>query len=113
MVHSHTQGRDLRPLTPTLPVGLQVRSLADILPTIDVVENDGYNSSPTNVSEMGPDARIRFVPHTTPPARSLSGRLAIQPLRTSKGAGAKEPERSSAVGQRRWVGSRGRPWKCS
>jgi hypothetical protein len=39
-----------------------VRSLADILPTIDVVPGDGYNSSPTNVSEMGPDARIRHVP---------------------------------------------------
>jgi len=50
---------------------MSVRSLADILPTIDVVENDGYNSSPTNVSEMGPDARIRFQAGETLQAKAI------------------------------------------
>jgi Mg-chelatase subunit ChlI len=57
VVHSHT-GEDAHH-PPNTTRRLQVRSLAAILPTIDVVENDGYNSSPTNVAEMGPDARIR------------------------------------------------------
>lgn len=40
---------------------LAVRSLADILPKIAVVEGDSYNSNPDNPAEMGPDAKARFV----------------------------------------------------
>merc|ERR1719473_1971428 len=32
-----------------------VRSIADILPDLDVVPGDPFNSSPTDVSLMGPD----------------------------------------------------------
>jgi len=38
---------------------MAVRSIADILPTIDVVKGDNYNSNPDNPAEMGPDAKAK------------------------------------------------------
>jgi len=39
---------------------LAVRSLADILPLIEVVAGDTYNSNPRELSEMGPEVNARF-----------------------------------------------------
>lgn len=38
----------------------QVRALVDLLPEMDVVEGDPFNSSPTDPKLMGPDALDRF-----------------------------------------------------
>jgi Mg-chelatase subunit ChlI len=38
----------------------QVRALAELLPMLDVVEGDAFNSSPTDPKYMGPDALARF-----------------------------------------------------
>eukprot|EP00882_Tetradesmus_deserticola_P024862 GHRQ01027195.1.p1 GENE.GHRQ01027195.1~~GHRQ01027195.1.p1 ORF type:complete len:211 (+),score=51.12 GHRQ01027195.1:143-775(+) len=37
-----------------------VRAVADLLPELDVVEGDPFNSSPTDPKMMGPDALARF-----------------------------------------------------
>ena len=39
---------------------VSVRSLVQLLPEIDVVENDAFNSSPTDPELMGPDVREKF-----------------------------------------------------
>ncbi len=39
---------------------LQVRSMVDLLPEIDVVKDDPFNSDPNDFNAMGPDARERF-----------------------------------------------------
>jgi len=39
---------------------VSVRSLVQLLPDIDVVKNDPFNSSPTNPELMGPDVREKF-----------------------------------------------------
>lgn len=39
---------------------MQVRSLTAVLPDIEVVEHDPFNSSPTNPDMMGPEALARF-----------------------------------------------------
>lgn len=39
---------------------LQVRAVVDLLPNIEVVENDPFNSSPTDPKYMGPDVLQRF-----------------------------------------------------
>lgn len=46
--------------------GLQVRAIADILPEIDVVVGDQYNSNPDNPAEMGPDAKEMYHPPQPP-----------------------------------------------
>jgi hypothetical protein len=38
----------------------QVRAVADLLPQMEVVEGDPFNSSPTDPQLMGPDALQRF-----------------------------------------------------
>jgi Mg-chelatase subunit ChlI len=38
----------------------QVRAVADLLPELEVVEGDPFNSSPTDPKLMGPDALARF-----------------------------------------------------
>jgi Mg-chelatase subunit ChlI len=38
----------------------QVRAVVDLLPDIDVVVDDPFNSSPTDPKLMGPDALQRF-----------------------------------------------------
>ena len=38
---------------------MQVRSLAELLPSIDVVADDPFNSSPTDASLMGQDVLAR------------------------------------------------------
>lgn len=53
--HTHTYGY---PSSHCLP--LQVRALVDMLPDIDVVEGDAFNSSPTDPKFMGPDTLQRF-----------------------------------------------------
>ena len=40
-------------------VMMQVRSLAELLPQLDVVADDPFNSSPTDASLMGQDALAR------------------------------------------------------
>lgn len=42
------------------PLFAQVRAVADLLPELDVVEGDPFNSSPTDPKLMGPDALARF-----------------------------------------------------
>lgn len=37
-----------------------VRALVDLLPEIDVVAGDAYNSDPSDPQQMGPDARARW-----------------------------------------------------
>jgi hypothetical protein len=39
---------------------MQVRAVADLLPPMEVVEGDPFNSSPTDPKMMGPDALARF-----------------------------------------------------
>jgi hypothetical protein len=39
---------------------MQVRSLVEVLPFIDVVKGDAFNSHPTDPKRMGPDALRRF-----------------------------------------------------
>lgn len=39
---------------------LQVRAVIDLLPEIDVVPNDAFNSSPTDPKYMGPDMLDRY-----------------------------------------------------
>lgn len=43
-----------------------VRSLADLLPDIDVVKGDSFNSSPTDMSLMGPDVKEMVQQGKTP-----------------------------------------------
>lgn len=38
----------------------QVRAMVEMLPKIDVVAEDAFNSSPTDPNLMGPDALLRF-----------------------------------------------------
>jgi Mg-chelatase subunit ChlI len=47
-------------LLPLLLLLLQVRAVADLLPELDVIEGDPFNSSPTDPKLMGPDALARF-----------------------------------------------------
>jgi magnesium chelatase subunit I len=37
-----------------------IRAIADLLPEIDIVKNDPFNSDPFNVELMGPDAKSKF-----------------------------------------------------
>lgn len=39
---------------------VQVRSLIEVLPFLDVVEGDPFNSSPDDPKQMGPDALEQF-----------------------------------------------------
>jgi Mg-chelatase subunit ChlI len=39
---------------------LQVRAMVDLLPEMDVVPGDAFNSSPTDPELMGPDVRARY-----------------------------------------------------
>lgn len=39
---------------------LKVRALVDLLPFIEVVEGDSFNSDPQNPAVMGPDAFQRY-----------------------------------------------------
>lgn len=39
---------------------VQVRAVVDLLPEMEVVEGDSFNSSPTDPKLMGPDALMRF-----------------------------------------------------
>lgn len=38
----------------------QVRAMVDLLPEIDIVADDAFNSSPTDTKLMGPEALDRF-----------------------------------------------------
>jgi magnesium chelatase subunit I len=37
-----------------------IRAIADLLPQIDVIKNDPFNSDPLNVELMGPEAKAKF-----------------------------------------------------
>lgn len=59
---------------------VQVRSLTAVLPDIDVVEGDAFNSSPTDPGLMGPDALSRFRAGETLPSVLKSTPLVELPL---------------------------------
>eukprot|EP00892_Ulva_mutabilis_P003071 jgi/Ulvmu1/12765/UM096_0006.1 len=57
-----------------------VRSLVEVLPFIDVIEGDPFNSSPTDPKIMGPDALQRFRAGEELPATRLRTPLVELPL---------------------------------
>ena len=58
-----------------------VRSLVDLLPDMDVVVDDPYNSSPTDPKAMGPDALARFIGGERPlPSLTIRTPLVELPL---------------------------------
>lgn len=59
---------------------MQVRSLIEVLPFLDVVENDAFNSSPTDPKMMGPEALKRFTKGETLPATKARTPLVELPL---------------------------------
>jgi hypothetical protein len=59
---------------------LQVRSLVQVLPFIDKVEADPFNSHPTDTSMMGPDALQRFMADEKLPAIQVRTPLVELPL---------------------------------
>lgn len=58
----------------------QVRSLVDVLPEIEVVEDDPFNSSPTDPKMMGPEALRRHQAGETLPAAHARTPLVELPL---------------------------------
>jgi magnesium chelatase subunit I len=42
--------------------------MVELLPEIDVIEDDSFNSSPTNPQLMGPDALLRYMAGETLPS---------------------------------------------
>ena len=63
---------------------VSVRSLSQLLPEIDVVEGDQFNSSPTNPELMGPDAREKFTRGETLTATKMRVPLVEVPLGTTE-----------------------------
>lgn len=59
---------------------LQVRSLVEVLPFIDIIEGDPFNSSPTDPKIMGPDALQRFQAGEALPAARMRTPLVELPL---------------------------------
>lgn len=59
---------------------VQVRSLVEVLPFIDVVEGDPFNSSPTDPKIMGPDALQRFEAGEAMPSVRIRTPLVELPL---------------------------------
>ncbi|KAL4434009.1 hypothetical protein ABPG75_000450 [Micractinium tetrahymenae] len=57
-----------------------VRSLVDLLPMIDVVQDDPFNSSPTDPKLMGPDALARYAKGEKLPATQMRTPLVELPL---------------------------------
>ena len=57
-----------------------VRSLVDLLPDLDVVVDDPFNSSPTEPKSMGPDVLRRYLAGETLPATTLRTPLVELPL---------------------------------
>ena len=57
-----------------------VRSIVDLLPEIDVVPGDDFNSSPTDSKLMGPDVLQRFVDGETLPSTKAKTPLVELPL---------------------------------
>lgn len=59
---------------------LQVRSLIEVLPYLDVVENDPFNSSPKDPKKMGPEALEKFSKGEELPATQVRTPLVELPL---------------------------------
>lgn len=57
-----------------------VRSMVDLLPDIDVVDEDAFNSSPTDPKAMGPDALQRFARGEKLPFHKIRTPLVELPL---------------------------------
>jgi hypothetical protein len=57
-----------------------VRAVAQLLPQIDIVEGDAFNSSPTDPKLMGPDALQRFCAGEKLPATTMRTPLVELPL---------------------------------
>jgi magnesium chelatase subunit I len=68
------------PPPPPNPKTHQVRAVAQLLPMIDVVEGDSFNSSPTDPKLMGPDALQRFRSGEKLPATTMRTPLVELPL---------------------------------
>ena len=61
-----------------------VRALSDLLPEIDVVEGDAFNSSPTDPQLMGPDALEAFKAGTALAATTMKVPMVEVPLGTTE-----------------------------
>lgn len=59
---------------------MQVRALVEVLPDIDVVEGDPFNSHPTDRALMGPEALQRFTSGEKLPAGRMRTPLVELPL---------------------------------
>jgi magnesium chelatase subunit D len=81
-----------------------VRALARLLPQIEVVANDPYNSSPTNPSHMSDDVRRRFAAGEQLPVALLPTPLVELPVSASEDrvVGALDLEHALTEGQRRF-----------
>lgn len=81
-----------------------VRSLARLLPPIDVVADDPYNSSPTNVALMSAEVRARYQAGEDLPVVSRSTPLVDLPVAASEDrvVGSLDLEHAISEGQRRF-----------
>lgn len=81
-----------------------VRGLARLLPNIDVVAGDPYNSSPTNTALMSSEVRARLEMGETLPVVSRPTRLIELPISASEDrvVGALDLEHALTEGQRRF-----------
>ncbi|MBC8161759.1 MAG: ATP-binding protein [Roseiflexaceae bacterium] len=81
-----------------------VRSLARLLPPIDVVADDPYNSSPTNPALMSPEVRARYQAGEQLPVVSRPTPLVDLPVAASEDrvVGSLDLEHAISEGQRRF-----------
>lgn len=61
---------------------MQVRALVDLLPQMEVVEGDPFNSHPTNTALMGPDALDSFQSGRNLTIAEVSTPLVSLPIKT-------------------------------
>lgn len=81
-----------------------VRSLARLLPPIQVVADDPYNSSPTNLAQMSSEVRARYDAGEVLPAVSRSTPMVDLPVAASEDrlVGSLDLEHAISEGQRRF-----------
>lgn len=81
-----------------------VRSLARLLPPIDVVIDDPYNSSPTNTALMSGEVRVRYDAGEILPTTARSTPLVDLPVAASEDrlVGSLDLEHAISEGQRRF-----------
>lgn len=60
---------------------IAVRAMVELLPEIDVIEDDSFNSSPTNPQLMGPDALQRYLNgELLPPFKAIKAKTPLVEL---------------------------------